>query len=190
VIDGNVCSGKTTQCNILRAIGYSVLSERIQDWPLKLFYSNKQRWALLLQFSILKSFQKVSKIYERSPESSKCVFWKMLFDDDIINDDENDIYSYYWGHLGWSPDVHIYIDTPPEICYSRLKFRFQEGDVDISLDYLKQIDKYYKEYIATKKNVFVIDGTQDTDTIHEKIKNIILDDMSWYNQVRRWLQNT
>ena len=81
VIDGNIASGKSTQFDMLAKQGYSVLSERIYDWPLELFYSDPKRWALLLQFAILKSFHTHKndfKIFERSPESSRDVFWKMF----------------------------------------------------------------------------------------------------------------
>jgi len=183
VIDGNICSGKSSQCSLLVKEGYSVLSEKIYDWPLKLFYSNPSRWALLLQFSILKSFDTISHIYERSPESSKCVFWKILLDEQMVNADENDVYTYFWRKNGWVPDVHIYIDTPPDVCFARISNRFQDGDSEIDLQYLRKIDRYYKAYIATKTNVHIIDGTDTMENINKKIKDIISNDMSWYDKI-------
>jgi len=176
VIDGNIASGKSTQFDLLDKAGYSVLSERIYDWPLELFYSDQKRWALLLQFSILKSFHSHKDdaiIFERSPESSKDVFWKMFVEDGTVTSEEDTIYKYFWDIHGWSPDVYIYILTPPDVCYQRLQSRHQDGDSHITLDYLQKVGNYYLNYIRRKKTVYIIDGTLTAEKINNKIRTII-----------------
>jgi deoxyadenosine/deoxycytidine kinase len=174
VIDGNIASGKSTQIELLKS-EYKVLSERIQDWPLDLFYKDQSRWAFLLQFSILKSFS-VNKdsydVFERSPESSRDVFWKMLVTDEIVTHEEDHIYRYFWGLNGWVPDVYIYILTPPEVCFERLTKRHQDGDSIITLGYLQKIHMYYTDYMQQKK-IYVIDGTLDPHEINKKIRDIL-----------------
>ena len=172
VIDGNIASGKSTQFDLLQKQGFSVLSERIYDWPLELFYQDPSRWALLLQFSILKSFDDDAIIFERSPESSRDVFWKMLLEDGTVKHQEDDVYQYFWKKNGWKPDVYIYIDTPPTVCYWRLFSRRQVGDSCVSIDYLLKVDGYYKKYLEGK-DVHIIDGTLTTTEINNSILAIL-----------------
>lgn len=178
VIDGNIGSGKTTQLKLLSKCGYEIHCEPINDWPLKLFYENKERWSFLLQMSILKSFMNKAKsggVWERSPESSKEVFWKMLRDKGIGTDEEDTVYTYFYKENAWSPHVHIYIRTEPDECHHRILTRTQEGDKKISLDYLKEVHTYYESYIATKPDVKIIDGKKSPEEIHAEILECIND---------------
>lgn len=171
VIDGNIGSGKTTQ---LKMLDTNVQCEPIEEWPLKEFYENKHRWAFLLQMSILKSFvQRASfrGVWERSPESSKDVFWKMLRDQNIGTDEEDAVYRFFYEQNAWKPDIHMYIRTNPEECFRRLKERQQVGDKNITLEYVRKVHDYYENYIS--KNVTIIDGNQSPEKIHEDIKNVL-----------------
>lgn len=175
VIDGNIGSGKSTQLKLLERSGFNVKCEPIHDWPLKKFYSDKKRWAFLLQMSILKSFieeNELVHVWERSPESSRCVFWKML--NEFYSDDEHDVYSFFYEKNAWTPDVHIYIRTSPEKCFERLQKRTQDGDRCITLDYLQTVHAHYEEYVSSKSNVIIIDGDNDEpEKIHGDIKNVL-----------------
>ena len=173
VIDGNIGSGKTTQ---LRMLGAEVQCEPIDEWPLKEFYEDKQRWAFLLQMSILKSFVKRSSfkgVWERSPESSKYVFWKMLRDQDIGTDDEDAVYRFFYEQNAWKPDIHVYIRTEPEECFRRLKERQQTGDKNITLEYVKMVHEYYENYIDNSPDVIVIDGNKNPEKIHDDINGVL-----------------
>jgi deoxyadenosine/deoxycytidine kinase len=178
VIDGNIGSGKTTQLNILSGLGYKVNCEPIHEWPLELFYRDKDRWAFLLQMSILKSFlDKEGLIWERSPESSREVFWKMLGQG---TPEEESVYRYFYEKYSWSPDVHIYIRTDPAICLDRILSRQQTGDTRIDLEYLTTVHRYYEEYISTKSgHVHIIDGSSSSspEEIHSEILRCITQDV-------------
>lgn len=176
VIDGNIGSGKSTQLKLLSKEGFDVRCEPIHDWPLKQFYEDKHRWAFLLQMSVLKSFvedESSTTIWERSPESSKWVFWKMLRDQGVGSDEENSVYSFFYDKNSWQPDVHIYIRTSPEKCFERINKRYQEGDGSISLDYIKQVHMYYEEYIRTKSNIIIINGENSPEKIQDDIKDVL-----------------
>lgn len=174
VIDGNIGSGKSTQVKLLANEGFSVLTEQIADWPLDDYYRDPPRYALALQLAILKSFQVPNvDVYERSPESSNEVFWKMLKDNGTVSKEDDEKYREAYKKDGWSPDVHIYINTPPEMCYERLKTRTQTGDSAITLDYLKKIDKYYKRYTMFRPCTRVIDGRLSQIQILEQILWVI-----------------
>jgi deoxyadenosine/deoxycytidine kinase len=172
-IDGNIGSGKTTQLELLRAKGYSVVTEPIKEWPLELFYSDRSRWGLLLQLSILGTFNayKQGEIYERSPYSSHAVFWKMLVDEGTVKSHEDYLCTNMYSLYGWKPDVHIYIRTDPEKCYERISSRKQTGDSCITLEYLTKVHAYHEN--ITSDNTHIIDGDQDAGTIHEQILSVI-----------------
>ena len=175
VIDGNIGSGKTTQLNLLSGLGYKVNCEPIHEWPLELFYKDKCRWAFLLQMSILKSFlDKDGLIWERSPESSREVFWKMLGQG---TSEEEGVYRYFYEKYSWSPDVHIYIRTDPDVCLDRITSRKQTGDTRIDLEYLTTVHRYYEEYISSK-SVHIIDGNKSSpEEIHTEILRCITQDV-------------
>lgn len=174
VIDGNIGSGKSTQLKLLSQCGYIVQCEPIDEWPLHNFYEDPNRWAFLLQMSILKSFidrKNDAEVWERSPESSKDVFWSIL----SKTKEEDEVYTYFYEKCGWSPDIHIYIRTDPEKCFDRISSRFQEGDLKITQEYLEKVHDSYERYIYTKPNVKIIDGNKYPEEIHSEIVRCISD---------------
>jgi deoxyadenosine/deoxycytidine kinase len=176
VIDGNIGSGKSTQVKLLAQEGFSVLTEQIDDWPLDDYYKDPPKFALALQLAVLKSFQAPDvQIYERSPESSREVFWKMLIDDGTATKEDDEKYKKEYELSGWYPDIHIYINTPPQMCFDRLETRRQVGDNAITLEYIKKIDRYYKKYIMVGC-AHVIDGRLSPVQILEQILWVIRKD--------------
>jgi thymidylate kinase len=152
-IEGNIASGKSTQVKLLEGV-----LEPHQEWPLNLFYGNPERWSLLMQLSVLKSFINVpeNSIVERSPESSLKVFWKIA----PKTDDEDKLFKFYNRHLGWVPDLIVYIRTPPNVCFERIRTRKQTGDIQITKEYLETIHKAYEEYVSESNvPVIIVDGT-------------------------------
>lgn len=175
VIDGNIGSGKTTQLKMFSDEGFNVQCEPIDEWPLREFYDDKNRWAFLLQMSILRSFVKTplsGGVWERSPESSRDVFWRMLRNEGIGTEDEDLVYRFFYEQNAWKPDVHVYIRTSPEECFRRLALRHQTGDSKIDLDYLQKVHEYYEEYVSNSNSVIIIDGNQTPEKIHEDIKDV------------------
>jgi len=173
VIDGNIGSGKSTQVKLLAQEGYTVLTEQIDDWPLDDYYKDPPKFALALQLAVLNSFQAQGvQVYERSPESSREVFWKMLMDEKTVTEEDDDKYNQAYKISGWYPDVHIYIDTPPQVCFDRLEARRQVGDNAITLDYIKKIDRYYKRYLMVGR-AHRIDGRLSQTQILEQILWVI-----------------
>lgn len=178
VIDGNIGSGKSTQLKLL-SDSFNIKCEPIHEWPLDLFYKEPDRWAFLLQMTILKSFSedesttKTTTIWERSPESSREVFWKIL----KKTKEEDEVYEYFYKKCGWTPDVHLYIRTDPGTCFERISSRHQEGDVKITKEYLEKVHESYERYISSSlSSVTIIDGTnRSPEEIHSEIVRCLRD---------------
>jgi thymidine kinase len=172
VIDGNIGSGKTTQLNLLEWQGFRVKREPIEKWPLDLYYSDPKRWGLLFQMLILQTLKTVPGfvIYERSPLSSKEVFWEVMEKTDL----EDQVYKTAYEKEAWYPDVYIYIDTMPQLCYEHLKHRTQEGDIGVTYEYLKTLDSKYKEMLkGITCDKYVINGNESINDINKKIVEIV-----------------
>lgn len=172
VIDGNIGAGKTTQVSLLEKHGYNVQKEPIEQWPLELFYSDPVRWAFLFQLVILKSLvvKPGVRIYERCPISSLKVFWELLEKHEI----EDEVYKSYYRDYGWSPDIYILVDTPPQVCYERLKTRTQDGDTSVTLEYLQSLyEKYNKMFDEMECPKYKIDGLLSQEEIFKNILDII-----------------
>ena len=59
------------------------------------------------------------------------------------------------------PDIYIYLDVPPEICYKRMASRARTEEEGVPLDYLQHLDRNYKLLIQEMRRrgvkVMVID---------------------------------
>jgi deoxyadenosine/deoxycytidine kinase len=177
VIDGNIGSGKTTQLNLIEEKGLKVKREPIEKWPLELFYSDKVRWGLTFQLVVLQTLttEPGLVIYERSPMSSKQVFWELMKKTVV----EDQVYKYFYDTVGWGPDVYILIDKSPETCFNHIQTRCQAGDSSVSLDYLKLLDeKYQKMFDSITCPKFRINGEDSVENIHENVFRIINDYVS------------
>ena len=178
VIDGNIGSGKSTQVEKLKDI-YSIHREPLHKWGnlLTWFYEEPKRWAMTFQMRVIKCFNEVTDdlsdviIVERYPESSRCVFWKVICDDGTITQEEQDIYSDYY--KTFKPDVLIYLRCPPEKCLERFKKRGQPGDDQITLDYMQKLHDLYETMYEQKKDAYILDGTETPENLHNHIKDII-----------------
>lgn len=172
VIDGNIGAGKTTQLSLLEDRGYCVRKEPLDQWPLELFYSDPERWGLMFQMIILKTLKAQDNrcVYERCPQTSRDVFWKLM----KKNPEEDRTYHMYYETEGWSPDVYIYISTPPELCQERMKSRSQDGDSSVSLQYLQDLHmEYLAMYAGLECPKYIIDGTLTEDDILKTITDIV-----------------
>jgi len=179
VIDGNIGSGKTTQLDLLAdRRGYTVQKEPIEKWPLDLYYSDPTRWGFLFQIIILQTLKTVDSpnpvIYERSPLSSRYVFWELMDktpEEDLAYCTQHDL-------QGWEPDVYIYIDKSPERCYEHIQDRKgQEGDKAVSLDYLQCLHEKYHQMITNNVKCdrkYIVDGNQSIEAVHQQIYNLLI----------------
>lgn len=178
VIDGLIGAGKSTQAELLSEVcNFPVVKEPIDEWPLDKFYEDPSRWGLMMQAAVLTSFVRfrdTQGIFERSPESSGAVFWRNLVESGVVTTEEDQVFRKLANELSWEPDVMIYIDKSPEKCHEHIQKRNQVGDEKVSLEYLKTLEKYYKDFCEKNKtSTHIVDGNQSIDKVHQDIVKII-----------------
>tara|TARA_R110000850_G_C9734580_1_gene443653 strand:+ start:72 stop:629 length:558 start_codon:yes stop_codon:yes gene_type:complete len=171
VIDGLIGAGKSTQVDIIhKKLGIPIVKEPIDEWPLELFYSDPTRWGFTMQIAVLNSFVKfrdVEGIFERSPESTRSVFWQNLVDSKIVTDKENEIFQNLYNYLEWKPEITILIDKDPKLCYEHIQKRSQSGDDGVTIEYLERLNVYYQKFKSN--NVIVINGNQSIEAVSRDI---------------------
>jgi len=129
-----------------------------------------QMMAYISRLSMLKKCIKENPdsiiICERSINTDKNVFAKMLHDDGKIEDVEFEIYTRWFDEF--ISDIPtsgvIYVKTDPYISHSRVIKRGRKGE-DIPLSYLVNCDLYHNVWLVNKENsngnILVLDGDHD-----------------------------
>ena len=205
VVDANIGAGKTTLLNWLReklitteTIAYNFFEENVESWMnegwLQKYYSNIPRYASSFQTRVLlshiqqrklideinrnQSQEIIVNICERSAITTVNIFSKMLVDDGMLDQMEMDMHNQILEIFNYQkPDLLIYLETDPELAFERLKKRSRNGEINITLEYLKKLNQIYsqeKENLA--KKIITIDGSQG----EENIANICIEYFNEY----------
>ena len=195
-IEGNIGSGKSTltellsrQLKSIEGIGSIVyLQEPVKEWEdirdnegrtmLEKFYSDQHRYAFSFQMmayisrvaslrrEVSRSFAGII-ITERSVETDREVFARMMYDEGKMEETDYQIYLKWFDEFRRGLTVHgtIHLDTPPEICQKRAAARSRDGET-IPLSYFQKCEDYHRNWLRTKKPILTCDGAQDfKDTI-------------------------
>ena len=206
-IEGNIGSGKTTLLNELKEILKNnrqivFIREPVDEWTnivdldgksiLECFYKDSDKYAF--SFQMLAGFTRLANlelaiknnpnaivfITERSLETDRSVFAKMLYESGSISDMDMQIYiKWYKSFATFKINKIIYVKTSPEVCYERVKQRSRVGENTIPLEYLQQCDIYHEEMVTTKfMNIdkLLLDGNIDIyknkEQLNEWVKEI------------------
>jgi deoxyadenosine/deoxycytidine kinase len=107
-------------------------------------------------------------ITERSLMTDKMIFAKMLYDSGNIQHIEYQIYSKWFECFANDYPINkvVYVNSSPEICFSRIHERSRLGESEIPLDYLTACDTYHKNMIATfseNENISVVELDGNTN---------------------------
>jgi thymidylate kinase/transposase InsO family protein len=202
-IEGNIGAGKSSVINALQqrlqgSPDFQLLPEPVQEWnqsgALEQFYNTHhmpkvcyERWSAAkdLQIAILDSYQRRMKeweqegcppylVMERGVWSSLAVFTKAA---NLHPSMENKVlgYAQETSVIEATPELIIYIDTPPEVCLARIQNRGVEYESDIDLVYLSSLDYMYnsafRDYTGT---VHAVSGLQSKEQIQQQVENIIM----------------
>ena len=210
-IDGNIGSGKSTLYNNLKKhyedrSDICFVPEPVDDWKnivdsenvpiLTNLYKNTATYAFRFQMMayisrlhLLRQKVKENKykiiISERSVETDKNVFAKMLYDDGMIEHDEYQIYNKWFDEF--LDDIKltgiIYVKAEPSICYDRVKIRAREGE-NIPIEYLQKCHNYHEDWLSSIENKLTIEA-------NENVRNDETDNLrkEWIKTIDIWLQN-
>ena len=210
-IDGNIGSGKSTLYNNLKKhyedrSDICFVPEPVDDWKnivdsekvpiLTNLYKNTAKYAFRFQMMayisrlhLLRQKVKENKykiiISERSVETDKNVFAKMLYDDGMIEHDEYQIYNKWFNEF--LDDIKltgiIYVKAEPSICYDRVKIRAREGE-NIPIEYLQKCHNYHEDWLSSIENKLTIEA-------NENVRNDETDNLrkEWIKTIDIWLQN-
>lgn len=178
-IEGNIGSGKSTICNMLKANGYEVYQEPVEGWiksgKLKQFYDGHISAFEFQKYIIKSMFDRQKEIEDKDDEViilERSVWSSILFArvtdmneaqlnhiEDLVEDLHNE-------------GVRIFIDTDYKACQERIEKRGRGEETNISLDYLKKLqDVHRRELKAAHK----VNGNQS-------INEVFLDTISIIDQ--------
>jgi deoxycitidine kinase/deoxyguanosine kinase len=175
-IDGNIGSGKSTTWDMLKEAykgrdDVHFVEEPVDSWHhikdadgvpiLTNFYKDKKAFAFRFQMmayisrlALLRQTVRANAgrcrviITERSVDTDRNIFAKMLYDSGDIAHDEYTIYNMWFDEFVRDLPVAglVYIRADPETCMQRIHKRGREGET-IPLDYIQKCHDYHDEWI-------------------------------------------
>lgn len=194
-IEGNIGSGKTTLLQNLKNEYKNndqiiFLKEPVDEWNnikdsngttiLEKFYLDQEKYSFPFQMMAyisrlnllcdnlkkLDPSKKYTIITERSLNTDKYVFAKMLFESGKMEDVCYQIYLNWFDAFSKNLPINkiIYVKVDPETCHNRIKKRSREGEETISLDYLIKCSKYHDIMIDetnTNTKKIILNGNID-----------------------------
>jgi deoxyadenosine/deoxycytidine kinase len=126
----------------------------------ELFYENSSKWSFAFQTMVFASQQKYIKntlnawpecrivISERSVESGRNIFMRMLEESGYINPIEKQVYEMLFESNQYPLHMSIFVDTPPSVCFERMHKRARKGEDGISIEYLEQCHSCYRKWLV------------------------------------------
>lgn len=183
-VEGNIGCGKSTALGGVCAAcpGAAVFPEPVEEWGdmLAKFYDNPSQWAFPFSLKVLLSFSEPLRskapcaVVERSPLSCRHVFSQLHFNEGKMTQEEWDLFKEYWDVLGWTPDLVIYVHTPPEECFARMKERGRVAEGGVDLQYIKRIDFQYETMLRyAHVPVVRVDGTAEPSAVARAVADIV-----------------
>ncbi len=161
-ICGNIGSGKTSLAEKLgHHYGWDVLFESVEGNPYLVdFYDDMEKWAFHLQVYFLNSrFNQIktvqgtlkSTIQDRTIYEDAYIFAKNLAKSKLLNERDYNTYLALFDSMiehVKAPDLMVYLkaDTPKLV--SQIQKRGREYENAIRLDYLKNLNEHYTEWIS------------------------------------------
>jgi deoxyadenosine/deoxycytidine kinase len=185
-IDGNIGCGKTSVLNYLHKYkNIQIDLEPIEKWKpfldniylSKTGYFNFQIKVWLDRAWIQDKDNKSIILMERSPFFIRNTFNKNDYNNNNINEDEYKVLNEMYDKTDtiWKSNLYIYLRSSPLKCLERINYRGRYNEMNITLDYIKNIhnlhEETYKYGLENNLNIVVIDV--NNKTIHEIADEIL-----------------
>ena len=140
----------------------SIIDSKTDENILQKYYKEPTQYALAFQIMAYMTFHQrlvdaikdadedTVIICERSLESSRNIFAKMLHEQDIIDDVNYQILEMFYEKMELIPvDAIIYLNTDVKTNIERIKKRARPGEENITLEYLENCRKNHEDWIKT-----------------------------------------
>ena len=191
-IEGGIGCGKSTlvrhmQCYCEKNnLKFLTIQEPVDVWStiknkdgktmIESFYEDQMKHAFAFQMmayiSRLQRLQEACEnakgnydliICERSLDTDKHVFCKMLYDEGKIDTYGFQIYNKWFEHFQSFAEhkKFVYLKTDYTKCAQRVQKRQRPGESEISVEYLKMNNEYHDQWLLQQQDVIILDGNQD-----------------------------
>ena len=202
-IEGGIGCGKSTLVKNMNTfcrknnLKYLTIEEPVDVWAqikdengvnmIEAFYSDQSKYSFEFQMmAYISRLQKLQDAYEkakqhhydfiiceRSLQTDKNVFCKMLYDEGKINTYGYQIYNKWFDYFQKNiiNIAFVYLQTDFNICHERIHKRQRSGESNISKEYLEQNNKYHDNWLLKEENVLILDGNKD----HEENEELLND---------------
>lgn len=192
-IAGNIGSGKTTLTGLLaKHFGWDPHYEDVDTNPyLNSFYEDMQRWSFNLQIYFLNSrFRQVidirnsgkTVIQDRTIYEDAYIFAPNLHTMNLMSTRDYENYRSLFDLMGTfiqPPDLLIYLRASVPTLVSQIQKRGREYENAIRLDYLKNLNEMYEDWIESYKfgKLLIIDAdalkvSENPEDLGQVIENI------------------
>lgn len=191
--EGNIGCGKSTLGELLEGICrdengkkiFNVIPEPIDMWTtkfvdsetgkniLELLYEDPKKWGFA--FQMMTYTTRIRAIQEKFVPGMPNFIERSIFSDRKVFAEQcltgisKTIYDHSFDLIFEESQIpcdgFIYIKTDSEICQKRIQKRARSGEEDISLEYLKCLEKRHNDWLCDNKNypVLILDGNQDIE---------------------------
>ena len=164
-VSGNIGSGKTTLTEKLaKHYGWSAEFEAVDDNPyLPDFYEDMKRWSFHLQVYFLNSrFNQIKKIQEstistiqdRTIYEDAYIFAANLYKSKLLSERDyanyKSLFDSMISHVK-APDLLIYLKADIPKLVGQIEKRGRSYETAMRIDYLKNLNSHYEEWIAGYK---------------------------------------
>lgn len=223
-IEGNIGSGKSTLCNMLKRyfkhynlsqykIKYHFIDEPVKEWEtiqdskqgnknmLQLFYEDQDKYSFVFQTTAyitrLQNIRNIMNriinqhyeeqestvvnrhyisdepvkhilITERSLQTDRNVFAKMLYNNNKISEIEWQSYNYWFDNFvkEYGATRFVYVKAPPSTAHARVQKRSRDGEEGIPLDYLDRCHSYHEQWLDNidESNIHMFDSSVELNT--------------------------
>ena len=192
-VSGNIGSGKTTLTSRLaKHYGWTPEYESVDHNPyLADFYADMKRWSFHLQVYFLNSrFKQINAIaarnhptiQDRTIYEDAHIFAANLYKSELLSDrDYHNYLNLFESMIAYAkaPDLLIYLRADIPKLVSQIQKRGRDYEDAIRLDYLKNLNKHYEDWIGSYQlgplliidvnNMDFVSNVEDFASIVEKI---------------------
>ena len=167
-IEGNIGSGKTTFCRMLAGhFGCTLILEQFTDNPfLPFFYQHPDRYGFPVELFFMTERHKQLQehfakptLFDPATVADYYFVKTLLFAKNNLNEEEFRLFQRLFGVLNGTfpkPDLLVYLHRPVESLLRQIKGRGREMEVNISPEYLEEIQNAYLDFFKTEKGIPII----------------------------------